>query len=483
MSEDRTFDLSPDERARLLRRLRSRAAAARRRQRDDAATPAVPAPPPASAKPPSPSRPARPPMPAPPRPAPRRDDALALIDPDFHRDGEADLPGLGDRPRRQHDGIAGAEIVIDGKRYLNFAADDYLGLNGDRRIADAAKAAIDRYGTAASRRDAGEPRLQRQLERALAALHGTGDALACVGEAEAFAGVAGHLFGAKDLILHDALIPSRLVEGGARRASFAHNDAAAAAAILTERRAGHRHAGILIEGHSRLAGDVADLPAFIAVARRHRAHLLVDDSHAVGVLGPHGRGLAEHFGIDPDEVDLWLGSLGNALASSGGYVAARRELILHLHRTAPVFADRSGLAPPLAAAALAAIEVLRAEPERVIRVNAHARRLRDALRAKGMDTGASGGFAIVPLIIGGAPAAARLGDALFRRFVQAEPIIPPAVPARTARLRFVLSAAHPTEAIDRATAAILDAGATAMSRKRDLGALLHRLGATTKPTV
>jgi 8-amino-7-oxononanoate synthase len=501
MSEDRTASLSPAGKARLLRRLRSRGA---RPPTESNRAPLLPR----SASPTPPVAPApavarrtdalsrQAPPSVPPRREPRRreDDVTALIDPNFRRDRDViraagDLLAMGDPQFRLHDGVAGAVTVIGGQQYLNFGSYDYLGLSGDRRVTAAAKEAIDRYGTSASasRLAAGERAPHRALERALAEFQGTEDALIFPGFNAANAAVIGHLFSAKDLILHDAASRDSAVEGailsGARRMSFPHNDAAAVDRILKDRRGDHRHAMIMIESHDTMEGDLPDLPAFIAAARRHRAFLLVNEAHGLGVVGPRGAGLAEHFGVDPGEVDLRIGSLGYALAGGGGYVATRRAVIEYLKFTAPSFVRSVAVPPSLAAASLAALDVLRGEPDRVRRLNANAKRFRDALRAKGLDTGRSAGLAIVPVITGSSLAAGRLADLLYRRFINVQPVIYPAVPERLARLCFVLSSEHTVAQIDAAVTAIVEAGAGVATKKLDLAALLQRLGVAAKPQI
>src|SRR6202011_3129267 len=158
-----------------------------------------------------------------------------------------------------------------------------------------------------------------------------------------------------------------------------------------ESSARHGHALLVIEGHYSMDGDVPELAAFVAVARRHRAWLMVDEAHALGVLGPRGFGSADRAGIDPGEVDLWMGTLSKSLVSCGGYIAGRRELIDYLKRTAPGFVFSVGLVPSAAAAALAALEILEQEPERVRRVNERAALFLRLARDGGLDVGGSAG--------------------------------------------------------------------------------------------
>jgi 8-amino-7-oxononanoate synthase len=366
--------------------------------------------------------------------------------------------GIADPFFRIHDGIAGAETVIGGRRISNFASYDYLGLNGDPRVIEAAKAAIDRYGTtvSASRMVSGERPIHRELEAELAHLYDAEDAVALVGGHATNVSLIGALLGPGDIIVHDALAHNSIVEGarlsGARRMPFRHLDYDAADRALGETRPRDGNALIVIEGHYSMDGDVPDLAAFAALARRHHAWLMVDEAHALGVLGRRGFGLAEHGGIDPGEVDIWMGTLSKSLVSTGGYIAGGGALIGYLKHTLPGFVFSAGIAPPLAAAALAALRILRDEPERVTRLNRNAALFAGLLRDAGLDIGGSVGAAIVPLITGSSIAAGRLAQALFARGVNAPPILYPAVHA--ARLRFFVTAAHSEKQL-RETACIV----------------------------
>src|SRR6266404_9808507 len=365
----------------------------------------------------------------------------------------AEYLGIADPFFREHRGIAGAETLIGNRSYVNFASYNYIGLNGDPRVTAAAKAAIDRYGTSvsASRPVSGERPIHRELEHALARLHSAEDSVALVGGHSTNVTVIGHLLSRNDVIVHDALIHNSIVQGGllsgARRVPFRHLDPEAADKVLAEARPRHGHALLVIEGHYSMDVDVPDLAAFVAVARRHRAWLMVDEAHALGVLGPRGFGLADHAGIDPKEVDIWMGTLSKSLVSCGGYIAGRQPLIDYLKRMAPGFVFSVGMTPPNAAAALAAVDILEHEPERVRRLNDRSALFLRLARDGGLDVGGSVGAAIVPVITGSSISAGRLAQALFRRAINVQPILYPAVPERAARLRFFLTAAHSEEQI------------------------------------
>lgn len=393
----------------------------------------------------------------------------------------AEFLGIADPFFRVHEGIAGAETVIGGDAYVNFASYNYIGLNGHPEIAAAAKAAIDRYGTSvsASRPVSGERPIHRELERALARLHGAEDSVVLVGGHSTNVTVIGHLLGRGDTIVHDALIHNSIVQGavlsGARRVPFAHLDHAAADRLLGQARPRNGHALLVIEGHYSMDGDVPDLPAFIAAARRHRAWLMVDEAHALGVLGPHGFGIADRFGVDPAEVDIWMGTLSKSLVSCGGYIAGRAELIDYLKLAAPGFVFSVGMAPAAAAAALAALELLEREPERVRQLNDNAALFLRLAREGGLDVGGSIGAAIVPIVTGGSIRAGRLAQAMFARGINVQPILYPAVPERAARLRFFLTAVHSEAQIRDTVRILLEESRRVAAEPDDLAAVARHL--------
>jgi 8-amino-7-oxononanoate synthase len=393
----------------------------------------------------------------------------------------AEFLAIADPFFRVHEGVAGAETVIGNATYVNFASYNYIGLNGHPQIAAAAKAAIDRYGTSvsASRPVSGERPVHRKLERALARLHGTEDSVALVGGHSTNVTVIGHLLGRNDVIVHDALIHNSIVQGailsGARRVPFPHLDHAGAERVLSEARPRNGHMLLVIEGHYSMDGDVPDLPAFIAAARRHGAWLMVDEAHALGVLGPRGFGSADHFGIDPGEVDIWMGTLSKSLVSCGGYIAGPAELIDYLKLVAPGFVFSVGMAPPAAAAALAALELLEREPERVERLNERAALFLRLARDGGLDVGGSIGASIVPIITGGSIRAGRLAQAMFERGVNVQPILYPAVPERAARLRFFLTAEHSEAQIRDTIRILLEESRRLAAEPTDLAAVARHL--------
>ncbi len=359
-----------------------------------------------------------------------------------------------------HDGIAGGHTEIQGRQFLNFSSYNYLGLSGHPEVSAAAKAAIDQYGTSvsASRPVSGERAIHRELEAGLAAAYDTEAAIAFVSGHATNVTVIGHLFGNRDLILHDELIHNSALQGiqlsGAKRLPIPHNDWAALDDLLTRHRRHFERVLIVLEGIYSMDGDYPDLPRFIEIKNRHRAFLMIDDAHSFGVMGETGLGIREHFGLAGRDVDIWMGTLSKALAGCGGYIAGETALIEHLKFLAPGFLYSVGMSPPVAAASTAALRCLRREPERVAILRARGKLFYELARAAGVDTGSCAGYAVIPAIVGGSVKAARLSAALFRRGINVQPILYPAVPEKSARLRFFISSLHSEDDIRQAVCAL-----------------------------
>ncbi len=416
------------------------------------------------------------------QPAPALGNAEVKADLDLMRRA-GDALGVENPYFQAHSAIAGARSTIGNRDYDNFVSYNYLGLNGDRRVSDAAKAAIDRYGTSvsASRLVSGERPIHRELEEALADVHGAEAALAFVSGHATNVTVIGNLIGPEDAVVHDSLSHNSILQGaqlsGAQRMPFPHNDLAEFDRILTRLRPTVKRVLVVIEGHYSMDGDVPDLPAIIEIVRRHRASLMVDEAHSLGVLGARGLGIAERCGIDPAAVDLWMGTLSKTLSSSGGYVAGSRGLIDYLRCSAPGFVYSVGLAPPVAAAALAALQIMRAEPDRVAKLAANAAFFLAEAKAAGLDTGPSIGAGIVPVMTGGSIRAVLTADKLRQMGVTVQPIMRPAVPERSARLRFFISALHDRAQISRVVTQTAEALAGAGSNRVGSVELALRLAA------
>ena len=354
---------------------------------------------------------------------------------------------------RVHEGIMNHTTRILGDEYINFSSYNYLGLSGNPLVSKAAKEAISKFGTSvsASRMVSGERAIHTKLEKEIANMVGTESALAFVSGHATNVTTIGHLFGPNDIIVHDSLIHDSIVQGcllaGAKRLSFAHNDPRALETLLENHRTGHERLLIVIEGIYSMDGDIPDLPRFIEIKKRYKGLLMVDEAHSIGVLGDRGFGIGEHYGISPDDVDIWMGTLSKSLASCGGYISGCSELVEYLKYTAPGFRYSVGLSPANAAAALKAVQILKNEPERVHRLRSRARLFSQLARERSLDTVHSVDSPILPIIIGNSEQTLRLAHQLFNHKINVQPILHPAVSENAARLRFFVSALHTEDQI------------------------------------
>jgi len=356
--------------------------------------------------------------------------------------------GIGNPFFARHQGVTNDRTTLAGREVINFSSYNYLGMSGDPAVVEATQAAVARYGTSASasRLVSGEKDLHAELERALADFLGTEDAVVMVGGHATNETVIGHLLGPGDLILHDQLAHNSIIQGavlsGARRRPFPHNDYRAADRMLRDHRHEYRRVLVVIEGVYSMDGDVPDLPRFVDLKDRHRAMLMIDEAHSVGVLGARGRGIAEHFGVDPAEVEIWMGTLSKSFGSCGGYIAGSGALVEYLKYTAPGFVFAAAIPPPAAAAALASVRLLRREPHRVARLMQNARQFLALARAGGVDTGRCDGTPVIPVILGNSLDCLLLSKAMLSRGINVMPILHPAVEEKAARLRFFVTSSH-----------------------------------------
>jgi 8-amino-7-oxononanoate synthase/acyl carrier protein len=352
-----------------------------------------------------------------------------------------------------HQNVVRDTTMVDGQVLISFASYNYLGLSGHPAVSKAAADAVHQYGTSvsASRLVSGEKPIHGELERKIAQWIGVDAAVLMVGGHATNETTIGHLVGAGDLIVHDSLSHNSIVQGallsGARRRPFPHNDYDALDRMLTELRSQYRRALIVVEGVYSMDGDFADIPKFIEVKKRHQAMLMVDEAHSFGTMGATGRGIAEHFGIDAREVDIWMGTLSKSAASCGGYIAGSNALIELLRYTAPGFVFSVGMPPAQVAAALAAIRTLEAEPDRVERLRQRSRLFLSLCQEAELDTGDSGGTPVIPIITGNSMVALRLSNRLKSDGINVQPILYPAVDESAARLRFFVTSEHSEEQI------------------------------------
>ena len=348
-----------------------------------------------------------------------------------------------------------------GRDILNLCANNYLGLADDPRVIAAAHDALDTwgYGMASVRFICGTQTIHRDLELRLAAFLGTEDAVLFGSCFDANGGVFEALLDERDAIISDALNHASIIDGvrlsKAQRLRYANRDMAELEARLVEARDA-RYRLIVTDGVFSMDGYLAPLDEICALADRYDALVMVDDSHAVGFVGPSGRGTPELFGVR-DRIDIVTGTLGKALGgASGGYVAARAEIVELLKQRARPYLFSNSVAPPIVAASLAVLDLLETSGDLRERVHAAAARFRKGMTAAGFDL-LPGSHPIVPVMFGDAIVAGRMATALFDRGVYAVAFSFPVVPQGQARIRIQLSAAHTDDDVDHAVAAFIDA--------------------------
>lgn len=353
-----------------------------------------------------------------------------------------------------HEGRAGATTKIDGDLLINFASYNYLGLNGHPEVNNAAIKAIETYGTSvsASRIVSGERPLHRELEQAIAQCYEVDDAITFVSGHAANVSTIGYLFGPKDLIVHDEYTHNSAIVGaqlsGAKRLSFSHNNLDILDTILTVNRSQFERVVIFVEGLYSMDGDTVDLNRLIKIKRQHQVFLMVDEAHSFGVLGATGKGLREECGIAAKDVDIWMGTLSKTLSGCGGYIAGESALIDNLRHFAPGFLYSVGLSAPIAAAAITSLKIMHREPERIAKLKSISQYFMIRAKALNLDIGDSIGVAIIPVILGSSITAGKLSSDLFKQGINVQPILYPAVPEKSARLRFFLSCEHTEEQVD-----------------------------------
>ena len=343
--------------------------------------------------------------------------------------------------------------VIGGRELVNYATYNYLGMCGDPFVSNAAKEAINRYGTSvsASRLLSGEKPLHQELEREIADFIGVEDSILYVGGHATNVTTISHLFGQNDLILHDSLSHNSIFQGcllsGATIIAFPHNDWEALDRLLRDRRYRYKRVLIAIEGVYSTDGDIPDLLKFIEIKKHYKAFLMVDEAHSIGTLGKHGRGISEYFGINPNHVDLWMGTLSKSFASCGGYIAGNQALVKYLKYTSPGFVYSVGISPPDTASVLAAIRLLKREPERVAQLQERSRLFLQCARERGLNTGMSKDSPVIPIIVGESIKSVMLSQSLFKRGINVPFMFYPSVPQNAARLRFFITCNHTEEQI------------------------------------
>jgi len=345
------------------------------------------------------------------------------------------------------------EVTIEGKRVLMFGSNNYLGLTVHPKVKEAAQKAIEKYGTGTcgSRFLNGTLEIHLELERKLADFMKKERALVFSTGYQTNLGTISALAGKEDVIItdkwdHASIIDgTRLSFGEIRR--FKHNDMNDLERVLKSIPE-NKGKLIVVDGLFSMEGDIADLPGIVELAKKYGARVMVDDAHAIGVLGKNGRGTAEHYGLE-DEVDLVMGTFSKSFASLGGFIAGKEYVINFIQHFARSLIFSASMPPANVAAVSAALDIIKNEPERRQKLWDNTKRMLDGLRRMGYDTGLSE-TPVIPVIIGDDMKTFMFWRALLDNGVYVNPVISPAVPPGRQLLRISMMATHTDEQIDRA---------------------------------
>ncbi|MDD2805141.1 MAG: pyridoxal phosphate-dependent aminotransferase family protein [Elusimicrobiales bacterium] len=346
------------------------------------------------------------------------------------------------------------EITIKGKKFIMFGSNNYLGLANDPRMKKAAIDAVEKFGTgvAGSRFLNGNTVLHTELERKLAAFKGREAALIYATGYQMNLGVVSALVGKGDFAIVDKLNHAsildgcRLSHGELRR--FRHNDPENLDKVLKE--IGPRHGKlVIVDGVFSMEGDIAPIPEISKVCRKHGARLMVDDAHATGVLGKHGRGTCEHFNLSHKDVDLVVGTCSKSFASVGGFVVGDADILHYVQHISRSMIFSASLPPSSVAAISKALDIIEAEPQRIKKLWDNAAYLMKRFKAMGLNTGETQ-TPIIPVVIGDNEKTFMLWRMLYDHGLFTNPVVSPAVPPKRAMLRVVATATHTREQLDRA---------------------------------
>lgn len=346
-----------------------------------------------------------------------------------------------------------ARAIVHGREMLMFASYSYLGLLGHPRINEAAKAAIDQYGTGTHgvRLLAGTLKLHEELEATIANFKRAEAAITFSSGYVTNLTAVSTLVGRHDTVICDKLNHASIVDGcllsGAKFARFKHNDMQDLERVLEQ--CGSRGIKlVVVDAVFSMDGDIVDLPGLAGLCQKYKAWLMVDEAHSIGVLGKTGRGIEEHFGLG-DVIDIKMGTLSKTIPSVGGYLAGRKDLIQMFKHASRAFIFSAALPPAQVAAAKAAFEVILDEPERVEALNRNTRHFMGGLKQIGFDT-MNTETAIVPVLCGEDERAYQMVQHCQHHDVFVLPVVSPAVPQGLARLRSTVTAGHTAQEIERA---------------------------------
>lgn len=350
---------------------------------------------------------------------------------------------------RKHFGSSDATVNLEGRQLINFSSYNYLALANDPRVKKAAQDAIETFGTStgSGRSITGEVDLHQAFEREISEVLGTEDAVVSVGGYSTNTFTIGYLCREQDLIIYDELIHNSALTGcklaGSRRFSFPHNDYDALEKILAQQRNKYERVLILVEGVYSMDGDIPDIPRLIEIKKKHKALLMVDEAHSMGIIGPNGLGVTDYFKISGRDIDILYGSMSKAFGTCGGYVAGPKPLITILKYYAPgVLLYGAAPTPANTAAGLETLRIMRAEPERAQRVRENAAYFIEKAQAAGLNTYVSKDSGVVPIMTRDSELALWLSVKLFEQGICAFPMLYPIVPRDKSRLRFFINTHH-----------------------------------------
>ncbi len=355
----------------------------------------------------------------------------------------------------------GARVLVRGREMGMYASYSYLGLIGHPRINEAAKDAIDKYGTGTHgvRSLAGSLTIHDALEQTIAEFKGAEAAVTFSSGYVTNLTVVSTLLGRGDYVISDKLNHASIVDGclmsGAKFLRFRHNDMQALEQRL-QQVPGEATKLVIADSVFSMDGDVIDFPKMVVLCKKYGAWLMIDEAHSVGVLGKTGRGIEEHFGME-GSIDFKMGTLSKTIPSVGGYVAGKKELIQYLRHASRAYIFSAAIPPAQTAAAKAAFEVILDEPWRVEKLNANSIQFIEGIKARGFDT-LHTETAIVPVICGSDETAFMMTQRAQHEDVFVLPVVSPAVPPGLARLRATVTTAHEPDEIEHAMNVIEKAG-------------------------
>jgi len=358
----------------------------------------------------------------------------------------------------------GDEVVVDGRSCIMVGSNNYLGLVNHPKVKEAAAAAALKYGSGCT----GSPflngtlDLHLELQERLARFAGTEAALVFSTGFQTNLGTISSLIGKNDAVVIDRQVHACIVDGCrlsfGKTFKFAHNDMDDLDRVLTNVRNNGNRGGIMIvvDGVFSMEGDIIDLPSLVNIADKHGARVMVDDAHAIGVLGRTGAGTAQHFDLT-DRVDLTMGTFSKSFASQGGFIAGSRKVIDYVKHVARALIFSASITPTSAAAVLAALDIIESEPERRQNLWKNALKMQRGLKELGFDTGHTA-TPIVPIVVGGDLECFAFWKALYDNGVFTNPVISPAVPPGKAMIRTSYTATHTDAQLDRVLEVVAEVG-------------------------